>query len=404
MSKILEVALGVVTSIGGYLDAGSIATAAQAGARFGYSLLWAALLGTVCIIFLVEMSGRLAAVSKHTLRDGIHKRFGLNFSFLLLAVGMVLNLLLLSCEIGGVCMALQLISGVALRWWVVPVALSIWGVLWFGSFGVIEKGISIAGLITVSFIIAAWKLHPPAHDVVRGLLPSLPTHEKTNYWYTAVSIIGSIIAPYLVFFYSSGAIEDKWDESYLTVNRFVAAIGMTFGASIAAGILIVSAGVLGPAGIRVDDYHQAALMMTPVWGWWGFLFFVASLAVATFGAAVEVTLAIAYEFAQTLGWTWGKDKRARDEARFTLGYTAPILIAGLVMMTGVEPVKLTTFTMALTCAALPIATFPFLVLLNDPIYMREHVNPRWMNYVVVTIIALACVLALVALPLQIFGA
>lgn len=404
MSKILEVALGVVTSIGGYLDAGSIATAAQAGARFGITLLWATLLGTVCVIFLVEMSGRLAAVSKHTLRDAIHKRFGLNFSVVLLSVGIVLNLLLLSCEIGGVCMALQLISGVALRWWVVPVVLTIWAVLWFGTFGAIEKGISIAGLITVSFVIAAWKLHPPGDDIVRGLLPRLPTHEKTNYWYTAVSIIGSIISPYLVFFYSSGAIEDKWDESYLMVNRFVAGIGMIFGAVIGAGVMIVSAQILGPAGIRVDDYHQAALMMTPVWGHWGFLLFCISLAVATFGAAVEVTLAIAYEVAQTLGWTWGKDKRARDEARFTLGYTAPILIAGTVMLTGVEPVRLTTFTMALTCAALPIATFPFLVLLNDPIYMREHVNARWMNYVVVTIIALACVLALAALPLQIFGA
>lgn len=403
MNKLLEVALGIVTSIGGFLDAGSVATAAQAGARFSYSLLWAILLGTICAIFLVEMSGRLAAVSKHTLRDAIHKRFGMPFSLSLLTAGLALNLLVLTCEIGGVAMALQLISGVALRWWVIPVALTIWGVLWFGSFGVIEKGISIAGLVTVAFIVAAWKLNAPGDDVIRGLLPSLPSFDKTNYWYTAVSIIGSIISPFLIFFYSSGAVEEKWDESYLKVNPIIAALGMMFGATIAAGLLIVSAHVLGPAGIRVDDYHQAALMMTPLWGWRGFLLFAACLAVASFGAAVEVSLAIAYELAQTFGWTWGKSKRARDEARFTLGYTAPIILASMLMMTGIEPIGLTVFTMALTCAALPVATFPFLVLLNDPIYMREHGNPRWLNYVVVGIVSLACLLAIVAIPLQIFG-
>ena len=79
----------------------------------------------------------------------------------------------------------------------------------------------------------------------------------------------------------------------MTVNTFISVIGMTFGAAIAAGVVVVAARTLGPLGIRVDDYHQAALMLTPVWGWWGFLLFVASLAIASFGAAIEVSLAIA---------------------------------------------------------------------------------------------------------------
>jgi Mn2+/Fe2+ NRAMP family transporter len=60
MSKLLEIALGIVTGIGGFLEAGSLATAAQAGAAFGFQLGWAIVLGTICIAFLVEMGGRLA--------------------------------------------------------------------------------------------------------------------------------------------------------------------------------------------------------------------------------------------------------------------------------------------------------------------------------------------------------
>ena len=62
MSKLLEIALGIVTGIGGFLEAGSLATAAQAGAAFGFQLGWAIVLGTICIAFLDEMGGRLAAV------------------------------------------------------------------------------------------------------------------------------------------------------------------------------------------------------------------------------------------------------------------------------------------------------------------------------------------------------
>jgi Mn2+/Fe2+ NRAMP family transporter len=79
MKKILNIALGIVTSIGGFLDVGSIATSAQAGAGFGFALLWAILLGTICVAFLVEMSGRLGAISQHTLGDARRERFGANF-------------------------------------------------------------------------------------------------------------------------------------------------------------------------------------------------------------------------------------------------------------------------------------------------------------------------------------
>ena len=67
MKKLIQIALGILTSIGGFLDVGAIATSAEAGSKFGFHLLWIVILGTVCVTFLVEMSGRLAALSKHTL-------------------------------------------------------------------------------------------------------------------------------------------------------------------------------------------------------------------------------------------------------------------------------------------------------------------------------------------------
>src|SRR5215210_6148284 len=108
----LEITLGVVTSIGGFLDVGAIATAVQAGAAFKFQLIWAIALGTICVIFLVEMSGRLSAVSKHTLVSALRERFGANLFFIPFVAELVLDFLLLAAEIGGVCIALQLVTGV----------------------------------------------------------------------------------------------------------------------------------------------------------------------------------------------------------------------------------------------------------------------------------------------------
>src|SRR3982751_5368550 len=102
--KLLEIALGIVTSLGGFLEAGSIATAAQAGAGFGFQLIWPIALGTILLSFLIEMSGRLAAISKHPLPAAVRDRFGINYFIVPLIAEAIVDLLVLGAEIGGACM------------------------------------------------------------------------------------------------------------------------------------------------------------------------------------------------------------------------------------------------------------------------------------------------------------
>ena len=109
----MQIALGIVTSVGGYLEAGSIATALQAGGVFRFQLVWAIVLGTICISFLVEMSGRLAAVTRHTLADAVRERFGFSFHVFVLSGQLLLDLLVLTAEVGGIAYALQLATGIS---------------------------------------------------------------------------------------------------------------------------------------------------------------------------------------------------------------------------------------------------------------------------------------------------
>ena len=232
MSKLLKIALGIFTSIGGFLEVGAIATTAQAGSAFGFKLIWAVVLGTICVIFLVEMSGRLAAVSHHTIKDALRERFGPRVFMVTLISDVAINLLVLAAEIGGMSLALQLITGISFRWWAIPTGLLTWLLLRKGSFGLIENGVSLLGMVAIAFVVAAWKLHPSLGEMTAGMLPSLPAERPAHYWFTAVSILGAAISPYLFYFYSAGAIEDHWDEDYVGVNRAVATIGMSFGISV----------------------------------------------------------------------------------------------------------------------------------------------------------------------------
>ena len=403
MKKAMQLTLGIVTGVGGFFDIGNLATSAQAGASFRLQLLWPLLLGTLLVIFLVEMSGRFAAVSRKALPDAIREHFGFTFwlgPFLILTL---VHSLVLASEIGGMCFALHLLTGRPVPLFALPVAVLTWLLLWRSTFGTIENSTSLLGLVTLAFVVAAVRLHPPTGELLAGMLPSLPHHDPEKYWFIAVSILGAVIAPYLFYFYSSGAVEDEWDASYIGVNRGISVIGMGFGSVIAIAAIVVAAMVLAPRGIEVNDYHQAAMMLTGAFPFWGFALFALAMGVACLGASVEVALSMAYTTAQTFGWNWGESLDPREDARFSLVYTGAILVSSLIILFGVDPLKLTLLTMAVNAAVLPFVAIPFLLLMNDRKLLREHANGWISNTVAVLVLALAFVLAVVSIPLAIVG-
>lgn len=403
MKKWLQLALGILTAVGGFFDIGALATGAQAGASFRFQHLWAVLFSTVLVIVLVEMSGRFAAVTRMTFVDAIRDHFGFTFWLGPFVILTLIHFLTLSAEIGGVCFALHLVSGLPTAAWALPVAIVTWLFLWRATFSSIENATSVLGLLTLAFVVAAVRHHPPTGELLAGLLPSFPKHDGANYWYIAVGIIGAVLSPYLFYFYSSGAVEDEWDASYVGVNRGISAIGMGFGSLIAMGAIVVAAMTIAPRGIEVEDYHQAALMLTDAFPFWGFLLFAAGLGIACFGAALEVGLSIAYTTAQTFGWNWGENIDPREDSRFCLSYTVAILLASLLILFGIDPLKLTLLTMAVNAAILPFVTIPFLLIMNDRKLLGKNANGWFTNTVTLILIAVSFLLAVVSIPLMLIG-
>ena len=120
---------------------------------------------------------------------------------------------------------------------------------------------------------------------------------------------------------------------------------------------------------------------------------------ATFGAALETALSAGYGVAQYFGWQWGKYVKPREAARFHLVVLLAILGALLFALTGVDPVKVTEYSIVLSAAALPLTYFPILVIANDRDYMGGRVNGRFANTLGTVYLLILVVVSVITIPL-----
>jgi Mn2+/Fe2+ NRAMP family transporter len=101
VKKLLQIALGILAAIGGFVDIGDLVFNIEAGATFGYQLLWVVVIGVVGIIVFSEMCGRVAAASKRPVFDAVRERLGFGVGLGVLIASEVVNLMTLAAEVGG---------------------------------------------------------------------------------------------------------------------------------------------------------------------------------------------------------------------------------------------------------------------------------------------------------------
>jgi Mn2+/Fe2+ NRAMP family transporter len=404
VKKWLAVALGIMTATGGFVDVGAIATAGGAGAVFGLGLVWAMVLGTVGIVLLVEMTGRLTAVSGKTYADVIRERLGFKFYVVPLTSELIANAFMLAADLGGIAIAISLLTG--LDWHkLVPVsALGIFLMIWRAPFGLIENGPALLGLVTLSFWIGIVALGGPEPRLVETLWrPEVPSGELATYLFLAAAILGAVISPYLLYFYSSGAREEHWSRRSLGVNRVTAIVGMGFGCTTAIALIVLSGMVLGPLGIQGTSLAEIGLGMSAALGSIGATVFAVALLTTATGAALEVSLSMGYNVAQGFGWEWGEAKLPAEAPRFNLVLIAYLLFAFLISLIGIDPLQLALFGAAFTALVLPISLAPFLVVMNDEEYLGNKRNGILTNAATIAILAIAFILAAVSMPLLILS-
>jgi manganese transport protein len=403
MKKIAQITLGILTAIGGFVDMGDLVANAETGARFGMNLAWVVLVGVIGIVVYAEMAGRVAAISRRPVFELVRERLGPGMGAANLGASFFINFLTLTAEIAGVAIAISLVASISYILLVPVAAFLVWVVIWRLPFEWMERIFGLGGLALLAFAVTVWKFGPDWDELLSAALhPHVPTNETFfTYAYFAIALFGAAMTPYEVFFFSSGAVEERWTRRDLALNRANVYVGFPLGGLLSLALMTSTYLVFAPRHISVDDLSQVALPAAIVLGKLGLAAVLLGIFAATFGAALETSLSAGYIVAQYFGWQWGKFVKPREAARFHLLVLLAIGAATLFALTGIDPVKVTEYSIVLSAAALPLTYFPILVIANDPDYMGDDVNGRFLNSIGTIYLGILLVVSVATIPLMI---
>lgn len=403
MRRLLAVALGVLTAIGGFLDIGDLVTNAVVGSRFGLALVWVIPLGVLGICLFAQMAGRVAAVSGRATFEIIRERLGPRTAAANLCASFLINLMTLTAEIGGVALALQLATDVSDLMWIPVAGFAVWIIVWRVKFKVMENVTGLLGLCLIIFAVSVFLLAPPWGQLwQQASAPAIPdTESAATYWYFAIALFGAAMTPYEVFFFSSGAVEEHWTVEDLSTSRLNVLVGFPLGGLLSISVAACAAIVLLPSGIEVSSLSQTVMPVVAAGGKLALAFAIIGIVAATMGAALETTLSGGYVLAQFFGWTWGKFRRPDAAARFHVVMFVSIVVGVAVLFTGIDPIMVTEYSVVFSAIALPLTYLPILIVANDPSYMGQHTNGRVMNVLGSVYLVIILAASVAAIPLMI---
>ena len=403
MKQFLQIALGILSAIGGFVDIGDLVFNTQAGATFGFKLLWVVVIGVVGIIVYSEMCGRVAAISKRPVFDLVRERVGFGAGLGTLIASEIVNLMTCAAEVGGVAIVLQLLSGLPYRFLILLGVAGLLVISWSLPFEWIERVFGYIGLCLLVFAVAAVKLHPHWGGVAHGFVPNMPSGNRVVFLYFVVGLLGAALTPYEVYFYSSGAVEDGWGAKDLRINKITSVIGYGLGAFLSFSLMIVAAVVFLPRGISPQFLGTPAVGAMDALGKIGLVLALVGILFAVGGAAIETSFSGAYNLAQFFGWQWGKRERPSGAPRFALSWMVIFVLALAIVITGYDPVKITEYSVIFSVVALPLTFLPILLVANDPVYMGRYRNGRFSNILGVAYFILILAVSLSAIPLLILS-
>ena len=384
-------------------DAGGIFTYAQAGAKYGYDLIWLLLLSTIALAVVQEFNARLGVVSGKGLADLIRERFGVRITVLAMFLLLVANVATTVAEFAGIALAGEAFN--ISRYITVPLAaLLVWFVVLRGSYAVVEKVFLGLSVIYFTYVISGLLVHPDWAQVLHQSIHPQTNILDTSYLLLAVALVGTTITPWMQFYLQASVVDKGLRTSELQYERADVFIGSLVTDVIAFFIIVATAATLHVSGhTNIADAKDAAQALAPLAGDFAKVLFVAGLVGASLLAASVLPLSTAYAITEAFGWERGVGHSIRDAPAFFLIFTGLIVIgAAAVLIPGLPLATVTILSQDVDGLILPAILVYMLILINDKRVMGKYANGRFANIfggaTIVGVIILTVMLLVSAIP------
>lgn len=364
-------------------DAGGITTYSVCGADFGLSMIWMVLPVTLILIMYQEMSGRLGAVTGKGLSDLIRENFGIRIAFYLMLGKFLAGIANTTAEFGGIAASMELFR--VNKYISVPLmALLVWLLTIKSNYRKLEKIFLIGTLFFACYIIAGVLSPVDWHEVAKqSLTPSFQI-DSPRYLMLLVALIGTTIAPWMVFYHQSAVVEKGISISEFRYFRWeLPFVGISVGVVIF--FIIVSCSPLHGQGIRIETAQQAARALEPLAGIYAKDLFAVGLLIASLGAAMILPISTSFSVCEIFGWESGVNKKFMEAPQFYGLFTIQIIIgAAIILIPGINLIKVMIISQTINGLILPFVLVIMLILINKKKLMGEYANGPILNFLSIT--------------------
>jgi len=366
-------------------DSGGILTYSQAGAQYGYTLLWTMIPITLALIVVQEMCARMGVVTGKGLSDLIREEFGLRVTVVMMVLLVIVNYTNVITEFIGIAGSLHLFH--VSKFISVPISAAlVWFLVVRGDYKQVEKIFLIASVVYIAYIFAGVLSQPDWHDALLATvkMPPRSLWRSGDYIYMAIGVVGTTIAPWMQFYLQSSIVEKGIRVKDYAASRLDVIVGSFFTDIVAWFIIVACAATLyvhGMGAIQVPA--DAAEAMRPLAGNYAFILFSFGLFNASLFAASILPLSTAYTVCEGLGLESGVDKNFKEAPFFYWLYT--LLIAGGAIAVLILPdsklISMAILSQVLNGILLPVVIVLMLILINRKDLMGEYVNSKLFNVI-----------------------
>jgi NRAMP (natural resistance-associated macrophage protein)-like metal ion transporter len=362
-------------------DPGGILTYSQAGAKFGYALLWTLIPTTIALIVVQEMAARMGAITGKGLHDLIREEFGIRATFFVSLVFGLADLGNIVAEFAGLASGMGLF-GIS-KYIVVPIgAFLVWVVVVKNSYQPFERILIGFSLVFFVYPVSALLAHPNWHAAIHDtLVPSVI--KSSDYLVMVVGLIGTTITPWMQFYLQASIVEKGITRRQWRISPWDVISGCIITDVIAFFIVLACAATLYASGYRnITDAAEAAVALRPLAGQFAYLLFAVGLVNAALLSAAILPLATAYNICEGMGFESGVNKRFSEAPAFYWLYT--LLIAGgaaVVLIPRLPLLKLILFSQVANGIVLPFLLVMMLILVNRSKLMGDYRNSRLANVI-----------------------
>lgn len=355
-------------------DSSAVTTYAVNGATNGYSQLWLLLLATPLYQAVQYACAKIGRITQKGLTDILREHYGQKIATPASLTLVVANTTLIAADLVAIGTGIQLLTGIAWEWFVVPVAVGLWYLIVYQSFGAIKKMFLAMSLVFVAYLITGVVSGAHWGEVLQAtLIPHLSLRLASVS--SAVALLGATISPYTIYWQVQGEKEHKRPGTRKQQFRLAAldvAVGTIAGNLVAYAIIVCTAATLFTHRKEIQTAADAAAALAPLLGPYAEQLF----AIGFIGSgmiAIPVLLAsTSYGLSGVFGWSASLWKKPWQSEGFYLIMTAAMMLSLIVALLRFDPIQLMFWANVLQGILSPVLIVFLLLVGNNRTIMRSY--------------------------------